>query len=232
VTLARALVPAGVLAGLAVALAVAVLLPETYRATGVLVLSGGGETADAAELLSSRGVAESAAANLRLDEPPKVDVGAEEGSALLRYAVEDRDPEEASRVAQEVASVFTVLYNTRFGGGRTAAVWEAPRAGVDPVSPRPALLLALGALAGGLAGVLGWLYVRRGRPAPAAPAAEGPWTIAELERLAASPPLPPERRAELARLVEAMREFAGPAGTVPRRLDQLVRESFGELLTR
>jgi uncharacterized protein involved in exopolysaccharide biosynthesis len=222
-----------VLAGLAVALAVVVLLPETYRATGVLVLSGGGATADAAELLSSRGVAESAAANLRLGEPPDVDVDADEGSALLRYAVEDGDPEEARRVAQEVASVFTVLYNTRFGSGRTAAVWEAPRAGERPVSPRPALVLALGALAGGLAGLLGGMYARRGRPAPpAAPAAEGPWTIAELERLAASPPLPPERRAELTRLVDSMREFAGPAGTVPRRLDQLVRESFGELLTR
>jgi capsular polysaccharide biosynthesis protein len=165
----RRVVLAATLAGIGVALAVTLLQPSTYRASGTLVLTREGRapgddptlapaTAAAVELLGTRAVAESVAANLRLDDSPgelldRIDVDADAQSSLLRVSVEGDDREGARRVAQEVTEVFTVLYNTRFGPGVTVSIWAAPGAEEDRVSPRPARNLAVGALAGALAGV-------------------------------------------------------------------------------
>ena len=173
-------VGAAALAGLALALVVTLVLPETYRASGVLVLSREGRAPGddpelapvaraAAELLESRTVAESAIANLRLDLTAeellaRLDVEYDAGRSLLRLALEARDREEARRTAQEVAEVFAVLYNTRFGPGTTASIWDPPRTEEEAVSPQLGLNAALGLLGGALAGVA-WGTLRR-RPRP------------------------------------------------------------------
>ena len=145
------------------------LLPTTYRAQATLVLtreggapgddsSLGGAAEAAAQLLRSRSVAESADANLRLDDSPeglldRIEVDTEARSSLLRLSVNADEREEARRTAQELAEVFSVLYNTRFGPSVTASVWEAARADENPVSPRPVLNLGLGALLGAAVGI-------------------------------------------------------------------------------
>jgi capsular polysaccharide biosynthesis protein len=165
----RRVVLAATLAGIGVALVVTLLQSSTYRASGTLVLTREGRapgddptlapaTAAAVELLGTRGVAESVAANLRLDDSPaelldRIDVDANAQSSLLHVSVEGDDAQSARRVAQEVTEVFTVLYNTRFGPGVTVSIWEAPAAEEDRVSPHPARNLAFGALAGALAGI-------------------------------------------------------------------------------
>jgi capsular polysaccharide biosynthesis protein len=154
----------GVLAGLAVTL----LLPTTYRAETTIVLVRQGEApgenerlASAAEvaaaLLESRTVADSVADNLRLGSAEelleRIEVDTRERSALLRLSVNADERDEARRSAQEIAQVFTVLYNSRFGPDVTASVWEGARTDDDPVSPRPLLNLVLGGLLGATAGL-------------------------------------------------------------------------------
>ncbi len=250
--LVLALTAAGVLAGL---LATA-LLPETYRASGAVILTRQGkapggdpglaEAVVAAEdLLRSRAVAVSAVANLKLQDSPDallddLRVEGDPETSLVRLSVDAASGEEARRRAQELAEVFTVLYNGRFGPATTASIWETPAAEPDPVAPRLGLDLALGGLAGLLLGVAVVALSGPRRRATAAPAsapirtavrpAGPPWTLAALGELAAQAPA--QRAADLRRLVAAMREFAGPGGAVPRKLDQLVEESFGDLLSR
>jgi capsular polysaccharide biosynthesis protein len=180
---------AATLAGVGVALALTLLQPSTYRASGTLVLTREGRapgddptlapaTAAATELLETRGVAESVVANLRLDDSPerlldRIDVDADPQSSLLRLSVEGDDAPRARRIAQELTEVFTVLYNTRYGPGVTVSIWEAPRADEGSVSSRPARNLALGALAGALLGLAAGSLPRphRRRRGPIEPAA-------------------------------------------------------------
>ncbi len=174
----RRVVVAATLAGLGVALLVTLLQPSTYRATGTLVLTREGRapgddptlapaTKAALDLLETRGVAESVAANLRLDDSAedlldRIAADADPQSSLLQVSVEGDERQSARRIAQEVAEVFTVLYNTRFGPGVTVSIWEAPAAEQDRVSPRLARNLAFGAAAGALVGLaLGSLRRRR-----------------------------------------------------------------------
>ena len=157
-------------------------LPTTYRADATLVLARQGDApgedaslAGAAEaaaaLLRSRAVAEAAAAHVALDDPPeelldRIDVHVGPRSSLLRLSVNGDDREEARLSAQEVAQVFRVLYNARFGPRVTASLWEEARARSEPVSPRPVLNLALGGLFGAAVGVaVAALRRPGGRPA-------------------------------------------------------------------
>ncbi len=178
----RRVVLAATLAGVGIALVVTLLQPSTYRASGTLVLTREGRapgddptlapaTAAAVELLETRGVAEAVVANLRLDDSPaelldRIDVDADPQSSLLRVSVDGDAAPGARRIAQEVAEVFTVLYNTRFGPGVTISIWEPPSAAEDRVSPRLARNLLLGALAGALAGLLAGGLRRRTRNEP------------------------------------------------------------------
>ena len=190
----RRVVLGATLAGLGVALVVTLLQPSTYRASGTLVLTREGRApgddptlspaaAAATELLGTRGVAESVVANLRLDDSPgelldRIDADADAQSSLLRLSVEGEEAQSARRIGQEVAEVFSVLYNGRFGPGVTVSIWEAPVAEEDPVSPPLARNLALGALAGALVGLALGALRRRPRtevedvvaPSAAAPA--------------------------------------------------------------
>jgi hypothetical protein len=80
---------------------------------------------------------------------------------------------------------------------------------------------------------------REPEPVPAAVATLPPpvepreWNLWELERLArehgADDPLRSEERGFL---LVSLREFASPDGVLPVQFDQLVRDSFGDLLTR
>ncbi|HWN20351.1 MAG TPA: hypothetical protein VNP93_00125, partial [Gaiellaceae bacterium] len=165
----RRVVLAATLAGLGAALVVTLLQSSTYRASGTLVLTREGRApgddptlspaaAAAVELLDSRAVAESVVANLRLDDSPgelrdRIDAEADAQSSLLRVSIDGADRQSARRTAQEVAEVFSVLYNTRFGPGVTVSIWEAPAAEDDRVSPQAARNLALGSLAGALVGL-------------------------------------------------------------------------------
>ena len=174
---------AGAAAGLAAAGVLTLLQSSTYRADASIALVRQGQppgddpalaqaAESAAELFHSRAVAEPVIANLRLEESAdglldRVDVDSRPGSSLVRLAVEAPSADEARRTAQELAEISTVLFNDRFGPQTAASIWEASRAQEDPVSPKPARNLALGALAGALAGAaLGLL--RRRRPAPEA----------------------------------------------------------------
>jgi len=267
----RRVVLAATVAGVGVALLVTLLQSSTYRASGTLVLTREGRApgddptlapaaAAAVELLETRGVAESVVANLRLDDTPgelldRIDVDADAQSSLLRVSVEGDDAQGARRIAQEVAEVFTVLYNTRFGPGVTVSIWEVPRAEEDRVSPRPARNLALGALVGALVGLaLGSLWRRpRGQeeqtvpspapaPVPAAavpqPAPEPPqatfvrpepgaWTVADVELLVAAQADDfPAQREEFDVYLASFRDVAGPDGRLPGGVQGLVEEVF------
>lgn len=176
---------AGTAAGLAAAVVLTLLQSSTYRADASIALVRQGQPPGddpalaraaeaAATLLHSRAVAEPAIANLRLEESAdalldRVSIEAAAGSSLVRVSVEAPSRDEARRTAQELAELSTVLFNDRFGPQTVASIWEAPRAEEDPVSPRPGLNLALGALAGALLGqlLLGW---RERRPASVRPA--------------------------------------------------------------
>lgn len=268
----RRVVLAATVAGVGVALLVTLLQSSTYRASGTLVLAREGRApgddptlapaaAAAVELIETRGVAESVVANLRLDDTPgelldRIDVDADAQSSLLRVSVEGDDAQSARRIAQEVAEVFTVLYNTRFGPGVTVSIWEAPRAEADRVSPRPARNLALGALVGALVGLaLGSLRRSHGQegqtvpssaPAPV-PAAAGPqpapeppqgtfvrpepgaWTVADVELLVAAQADDfPAQREEFDVYLASFRDVAGPDGRLPGGVQGLVEDVFAD----
>lgn len=174
----------GAALGVAFALVVTVLQPEVYRATATVVLTRPGAApgddpafaaaADAAgKLLASGVVAGSAARNLRTGETEqelldRTTVTTSSRSSVLDVAVEDGERDGARRAAQELAEVFTVLYNDRFGAQAQASLWDAPEGRPPRVSPRPARNLAVGLLLGVLAGMAVRALV--GRPArPPAP---------------------------------------------------------------
>ncbi len=165
-------------AGVVAALLLTLLLPSVYRADASIALSRQGQPPSddpalaqaaeaAAELFHSRAVAESAVANLRLDESPeelldRVSLETEPQSSLVRVQVEAGSPGEARRTAQELTELSTVLFNDRFGPETVAQIWETPRADPNRSSPRPARNLAVGALLGALAGAA--LLARNRRP--------------------------------------------------------------------
>lgn len=175
----RLAVLAGALAGVAVAVVLSALQEPAYVADAsvLLVRQGQPPRSDpalasaaeaAAELFHSRAVADSAVANLRLDDSAeelldRTELSVEPANSLVRFRVEAPEAEEARRTAQELAEVATVLYNDRFGPATTAAIWETPQVEEQAPSPDRALLAALGALAGALLAqlVLGLMPGRR-----------------------------------------------------------------------
>jgi capsular polysaccharide biosynthesis protein len=202
-------VAAAVAAGLVAAVLVMLAVPSSYRASGavILVREGRPPGADpelagavraAEELLQSRAVADSAVSNLELEGSPEellddVRVSAEPDASLVRFSVDAGDGGEARRIAQELAEVFTVLYNGRFGPATTASIWEAPQAEEGRVSPRPAPFLGVGAALGLLTGV-GLAAARR--------APRETWQPEPVAPLVASPEPEPERAPPPDRLVE------------------------------
>ncbi len=167
----------GAALGVAFALLVTVLQPEVYRATATVVLARPGAApgddptfaaaaAAAKKLLASGVVADSAVRNLRTGDTAqelldRTTVTASSRSSLLDIAVEDGKRDSARRAAQELAEVFTVLYNDRFGAEARASLWDAPESRPPRVSPRPARNLALGLLLGVLGGMGVRARVRR-----------------------------------------------------------------------
>ncbi|MBA2461076.1 MAG: hypothetical protein H0V45_04820, partial [Actinobacteria bacterium] len=150
-------VAATTVVGLLGGLAIALLLPSTYRAEGALVFTREGRAPGevspddasidraveaAGQLLRSRAVS-----------GEEVEVETEEGSSLLRFGVTAGTPEEARRRARKVQKAFVRLYNARFGNAAQFAVWEEPHAGEEPVSPRTFVDLGLGGLLGVAIGV-------------------------------------------------------------------------------
>jgi capsular polysaccharide biosynthesis protein len=191
----RLLVTATTAAGIVLAAALTLLLPSVYRADASIALVRQGKppgndpllaasAAATAELLHSRAVAQSAVANLRLDESPdelldRVEIETERQSSLVRLVVEAPTARQARRTAQELAEVSTVLFNERFGPETSATIWEPARAEEGRVSPKPARNLALGALLGALAGwalaASGWTGRRPPvRRTPAVPRPQAP----------------------------------------------------------
>ncbi len=192
-------VVAATAAGLVVGLTVALLVSETYRASGAVILTRQGKAPGgdpglaqavvaAEDLLRSRAVVVSAAANLKLTKAPEallddVHVSGDPETSLIRIAVDGSSPEGARRLAQELAEVFTVLYNGRFGPETTASIWETPRAEPEPVSPDRAFDTGLGGAAGFAVGLALVALRRRPRAEPGAiPAAPEPTPA----------PMPPE----------------------------------------
>ena len=66
-------------------------------------------------------------------------------------------------------------------------------------------------------------------PAASSGGAEREWNVWELERLVREQP-DESRREEWAAMLVSLRDFARPDGSLPPEFDELVRESFGELL--
>ena len=263
----------GAALGVALALLVTLLQPDVYRATATVVLTRPGAApgddpalaaaADAAKkLLASGVVAGSAVRNLRTGETAqelldKTTVTASSRSSLLDVAVEDGTRDGARRAAQELAEVFTVLYNDRFGAQARASLWDAPEARPPRVSPRPARNLALGLLLGVLGGPVPSPApvpapapvvvvpaptappppVRVAEPAPVpqpfALPGRGAWTIGDVERLLAEQGAAfPDSLAELQVYAETMRDVAGPDGSLPPGVEALVEDVFAELIAR
>ncbi|HXH87159.1 MAG TPA: hypothetical protein VNI55_00935 [Gaiellaceae bacterium] len=214
---------AGLAAGLVAALLVTLALPSTYRASGAVILvrqgqppGGDPELAQAVvaarELLRSRAVADSAVANLKLGGSPEdllddVTVSAEPDTSLVRFSVDADDGEQARRIGQELAEVFTVLYNGRFGPGTTASIWEAPQAEEGKVSPRPGLNLALGGGLGLLTGA-GLLVGRRRRRGEPASAAAPSTPVAAAPPVTPAPAPPPDPRVQERVAAVTARELA------------------------
>jgi capsular polysaccharide biosynthesis protein len=230
------------------------LLPAVYRADASIALVRQGRppgndpalaasAAATAELLHSRAVAQSAVANLRLDDSPdelldRVEIETESQSSLVRLIVDAPSAEEARRTAQELAELSTVLFNDRFGPQTAATIWEPARAQDGQVSPKPARNLALGALLGALAG-WGILAFRRRRPGPprervkpaarvAAPAAApepepdpepDPVTVSAPAPSPTGPFVPPRLGEWTVQDVERLLAEQGPA--FPERVDEL-----------
>ena len=199
-------VAVGAVLGVALALMVTLLQPDVYRATATVVLTRPGSApgddpslgpaaAAARELIESGVVAESAARNLGDGETAgellrKTEVRNDAGSSLIDVSVDDADRVAARRMAQELAEVFAVLYNDRFGAQARASLWDAPEARPPRVSPRPALNLALGLLLGVVGGAV--VFWRTGRPVrPRVPA-----PVVAVEQPAPTAP-PPVRVPEL-----------------------------------
>lgn len=246
----RLVVVAGALAGLVLAAVVTLLQDDVYRADASIALVRQGQppgsdpelaqaAAAAAELFHSRAVAESAAANLRLDESAeelldRVRLSTEPESSLVRVEVEAPSRDEARRTAQELTEVATVLYNDRFGPATVASIWEAPRAEDDRVSPRPARNLALGALAGALLAQL--LLLVPGRAAPRRREAEPLSDAASQAPPAAAPreapaPEPAAPAPEPARDT-ASQEPPAPAEPAPEPAGPFVEPRLGEWTLR
>jgi capsular polysaccharide biosynthesis protein len=218
---------AGTVAGLAAAGLITLLQTSTYRADASIVLVRQGQppgddpalaeaAAAASDLLHSRAVADPAIANLRLDESAdelleRVSVDTEADSSLVRISVEAPSRDEARRTAQELTELATVRFNDRFGPKTGASVWEAARAEEDPVSPRPARNLALGALAGALLGQLLLVLTRRRRARP----------------VTAAPPPPPAAERELAEPDVERRPEPAPEPE-PVRTGPFVKPLLGE----
>lgn len=197
-------VAVGAAVGVALALLVTLLQADVYRATATVVLTRPGAApgddpaltaaaAAAKQLLASGVVAESAVRNLRTGETAqelldRTTVTASSRSSLLDVAVEDGERDGARRAAQELAEVFTVLYNERFGAQARASLWDAPEARPPRVSPRPVLNLALGLALGVLGGAaVRW---RAGRPAPPRVPVHVPAPLAEPPAPTPAPPVP------------------------------------------
>lgn len=263
----RVIVLGTTVAGVVAALLLTLLLPSVYRADASIALSRQGQPPSddpalaqaaeaAAELFHSRAVAESAVANLRLDESPdelldRVSLETEPQSSLVRVQVEAGSPGEARRTAQELTELSTVLFNDRFGPETVAQIWETPRADPDRSSPRPARNLAIGALLGALAGAALLARDRRPRPArtpaprlrlepPPQPAlADVPVPVPPAEPELVPPPPPPAATGPFVMPVmgewtladvERLLTEQGPA--FPDRLDELTYylESFREVV--
>ena len=69
-------------------------------------------------------------------------------------------------------------------------------------------------------------------PEPTVPASAGTWNLDELQRLvdAAMPTATPEQSEEWRAYLFFLREHASTDGSLPRSLDSLVNDVFGELL--
>ena len=211
------------------ALLVTLLQPSTYRASGAVILVRQGQppggdpeltraVLGAQKLLRSRAVADSAVANLKLagsadDLLDDVRVTAEPETSLIRFSVDAGEREEARRIGQELAEVFTVLYNGRFGPATTASIWETPQARGGRISPRPALNLGLGA-ALGLAIGAGLAAARRRerRAEPTAGVAAAP----------SSPPVAPSPPVADSRLQERVAALTARELALARRAATLV----------
>jgi len=265
----RVLVLSATAAGVVLAAVLTLLLPSVYRADASIALVRQGQppgsdpalaesAAATAELLHSRAVAQSAVANLRLDESPdelldRVEIETEPQSSLVRLLVEAPSAEEARRTAQELAEVSTVLFNDRFGPQTAATIWEPARAEDGRVSPRPARNLALAALLGALAG---WIVAaarqrrtprllvtaRAPEPVPEPepePAEEfvpphlGEWTVHDVERLLVEQgPAFPHRVEELRVYLDSFRDVAGPGGRLPGGVEAVMEDVFRDLIAR
>jgi capsular polysaccharide biosynthesis protein len=252
-------------AGVLLAAVVTLVLPSVYRADASIALVRQGRppgsdpavaasAAATAELLHSRAVAQSAVANLRLDQSPdelldRVEIETEPRSSLVRVVVDAPSADEARRTAQELAEVSTVLFNDRFGPQTAATIWEPARAQDGRVSPKPARNLVLGALVGALAG---WAIAFRRRlpkpqpvphsapqpapePEPASTApfvlpSRGEWTVADVERLIAE--YGDDSVEELGDYLESFRLVATPDGGLPRGVEVVLEDVFAELIAR
>ena len=245
----RLIVLGTTVAGAVLAVLLTLLQPSVYRADASIALVRQGQppgndpalaasAAATAELLHSRAVAQSAVANLRLDDSPgelldRVEIETEPESSLVRLVVDAPSKEEARRTAQELAEVSTVLFNDRFGPQTTATIWEPARPAEGRVSPKPARNLAFGALLGALAG---WGLVtfgrRRARPrARVEPAARAEAPVAaSVAEPAAAPAVVPA--SEPAPEPIAVRPPApSPAGPfVPPRLGEWTVQDVERLL--
>lgn len=176
----------GVLAGLGVGLLASAAQPTLYRAKGTLVVERGtqplvGSAGDEAlvrtfrALGNSDAVAESLIANLALPGSAKtfhdrVKVTTD-GSAVLYVRADAPTEARAIQIVQQLGLELTKLVHDRFGqvtlGGREPlqiAVFDAPHALSDRVSPQTRRMLGWGALLGLVAGLLGANILASRRP--------------------------------------------------------------------
>jgi capsular exopolysaccharide synthesis family protein len=177
-------VVAGLLAGLALAMAATMVTPPRYAAQITIYISAQTGAEDAvsayqgnllseqkvksyAQLLTGHRIATDVVAQLGLDLPPErvresITASARPQTVLLMVTVTDDSPELAQRIADAVGVAFGKLVtelerpaDPARPPAVTARVVEAAQRPVAPVSPQPVMNLGLGALLGLLLGAAG-----------------------------------------------------------------------------
>lgn len=152
------------LASVAVVVAITAAVPKTYRATATIYVGTDVAKLDTSQgeqltrtytaLASNPNTAEAAIDELGLDLSRsellgKMSFAPVQRTQLLEISVEDRSPEEAQRIANAYADVFTARVDEAVAAGRAPSPVALSQPAVEPtdaVRPNPPLYLGFGAI--------------------------------------------------------------------------------------
>lgn len=239
------LVPLAAIVGCGAGALAAALQPIEYSARGTVVVQAALHgapprpelVATTASLVGTSVVTTNVVEALGLHESPAalrgdVHARARRGTAVVDVTVDQPNAIQATRVLQQVLTVFQRVADARLstGGSPAIATWDVGASASRVGRPFAEWMLvgagAGAALAALLAAALGGGVPRRRTARDARTAPGG--TLRTLERRAASAS-DPATRAELEGYVDELRAFADRDGSLPASFRPLVEDVFGPL---